>query len=307
MSSEADETREFTPLDEALDAYLMHLKVERNLARNTLDAYGRDLADLVDAVTAQGISKPGDVKGEHLVQWLRSLSSSGLKARSQTRMLVAARGFFRHLLREELITEDPAATIELPRGSRTLPNLLAFDEIKAILAAARGDEALRDRALIALLYGGGLRVTEAVKLRLAALDLDAGVVRPFGKGSKERAVPIGEPVIEHLRLWIVEDRPKQVRGTASEYVFPGRRPERPLTRQAAFKIVRKLALLAGITRDISPHKLRHSFATHLVRGGADLRSVQVMLGHADLRTTEIYTHVDDQHLRDSYDRAHPRR
>ncbi|MCC7381363.1 MAG: tyrosine recombinase [Deltaproteobacteria bacterium] len=301
------ETREHTPLDAVADEYLLHLKVERNLAKNTLEAYGRDLADLIDALTRFGLTRPEEVRSEHLASWLRELSGSGLKARSQARMLVAARGLFKHLLREERLTEDPARVIDLPRASRTLPVLLAFDEIEAMLAAANGEEVLRDRALVAVLYGAGLRVSEAVRLELGGVDLDLGILRALGKGNKERVVPVGGPVIEHLEAWLVQGRPAQVRARISEWLFPGRRIDRPLTRQAAFKVVRKLAAHAGITRDVSPHKLRHSFATHLVRGGADLRSVQVMLGHADLKTTEIYTHVDDEHLRASYDRAHPRR
>jgi integrase/recombinase XerD len=305
LSEEA--ARDFTALDAAADDYLQHLKVEKNLAKNTLEAYSRDLADLIDVLAMRDLDAPSSVTSDHLSDWLRGLSEAGLKARSQTRMLVAARGFFRWLLREERISSDPTAIIELPRPARSLPNLLATEEVRGLLDAATGEETLRDRALVALLYGAGLRVSEAIKLELGALDLDGGVVRAFGKGSKERAVPIGEAVIEEMRAWIEGGRPKVVKGQISDYVFPGRRVDRALTRQAAFKIIRKLAAAAGIERDVSPHKLRHSFATHLVRGGADLRSVQVMLGHADLRTTEIYTHVDDQHLRASYDRAHPRR
>ncbi|MFO0728114.1 MAG: tyrosine recombinase [Myxococcota bacterium] len=307
MSAEASEPREYTPLDAAVDRYILYLRVERGLADNTIQAYARDLADLIDTLTRNGISKEGDVREAHLSTWLAELSGSGMSARSQARMLVAARGFFRRLTEEGQISEDPIGLIELPRPSQTLPELLSYEEIQAMLEAASGAEASRDRALIGILYGAGLRVSEAVRLEMGGLDLDAGVVRPLGKGSKERLVPLGGRVIELMRAYIETGRSKLLRGVASDWVFVGRRPERPLTRQAAFKIVKKLALGAAVDRPISPHKLRHSFATHLVRNGADLRSVQVMLGHADLRTTEIYTHVDDQHVRASYDRAHPRR
>lgn len=305
--AESEEPREHTALDAAVDRYLLHLRVERGLADNTLEAYSRDLADLVDTLVRAGLARPEQVTATHVAAWLTELSASGLGARSQARMLVAARGFFRRLSEESLIAEDPARLLELPRPSHSLPELLSYEEIEGMLGAATGPEGSRDRALVAILFGAGLRVSEAVRLEMGALDLDAAVVRPLGKGNKERLVPLGERVIEHVRAYIVEGRPRFLRGMVSDWLFLGRNPERPLTRQAAFKVVKKLALAACVDRPISPHKLRHSFATHLVRNGADLRSVQVMLGHADLRTTEIYTHVDDQHLRASYDRAHPRR
>lgn len=307
MSDVEAPIRAFTALDASVDDYLLHLRVERDLAKNTLEAYGRDLADLLDRLTADGIESPSSVTTDHVRTWVRGLSEAGLAAKSQARMLVAVRGWFKWLVEEGTVSEDVVHPIELPRPSRDLPLLLSADEIARLLAAATGTEASRDRALIGLLYGAGLRVSEAVTLDLGAIDLEAGVVRALGKGKKERLVPIGGPVIEWVMDWLRDGRPALVRGVVSDWLFPGRRLDRPLTRQAAFKIVKKLALLAGVTKEISPHKLRHSFATHMVRGGADLRSVQVMLGHADLRTTEIYTHVDDGHLRASYDKAHPRR
>lgn len=302
-----DEPRPYTPLDAAVDDYLTHLRVERDLADNTLEAYGRDLADLLDRLTSEGLETPQAVTTDHLRAWVRGLSMAGLAAKSQARMLVAARGLFKRLTEEGVLTEDPARAVDLPKASRDLPMLLSADEIQRMLTAATGAEASRDRALLGLLYGAGLRVSEAVKMHVGAIDLDGGVVRALGKGKKERLVPIGEVVIELIGAWLREGRAVQLGIVVSDWLFPGRNPQRPLTRQAAFKIVRKLALLAGVAREVSPHKLRHSFATHLVRGGADLRSVQVMLGHADLRTTEMYTHVDDGHLRASYDKAHPRR
>jgi integrase/recombinase XerD len=306
-AGEQDEPRPYTALDAAVDDHLTHLRVERDLSPNTLEAYGRDLADLVDRLTAEGIEAPQAVTADHVRAWVRGLSEAGLSAKSQARMLVAARGLFKRLLEEERITEDPARLVELPKAGRDLPMLLSAPDIERMIASAVGGEAHRDRALVAMLYGAGLRVSEAVKLELGALDLNGGVVRALGKGKKERLVPIGGAVIELVAAYLRDGRPAQVGARVSEWLFPGRRVERPLTRQAAFNVVRKLALLAGVSAEVSPHKLRHSFATHLVRGGADLRSVQAMLGHADLRTTEMYTHVDDGHLRASYDRAHPRR
>jgi integrase/recombinase XerD len=308
-AGDEDPGRAYTELDAAVDAYLVHLRVERNLAHNTLEAYGRDLADLLDALTQAGLARPEEVNAAALVDWLRGLSLAGLKAKSQARMLIAARGFFRHLTKEGRIAEDPARSLALPRPVRELPVFLSEAEVRAMLEAAKesAKDAARDRALIALLYGAGLRVSEVVGLELGAIDLDAGIVRALGKGKKERLVPIGEVVIDAVRAFLSVERPRALKGRVREMLFPGRGAERPLTRQAVFNIVRKLACVAGVAREVSPHKLRHSFATHLVHGGADLRSVQVMLGHADLRTTEIYTHVDERHLRATYDRAHPRR
>jgi integrase/recombinase XerD len=294
---------ELTALDVSIDSYVAHLSVERNLAKNTLESYGRDLRDFTDAMIERGITEPAAVRAESIADWVRDLARAGLKARSQARMLVAVRGFFRHLKATRVLTEDPSKLIDLPRAGRTLPELVAHDEVMKLASVA---DSSRDRALVMLLYGAGLRVSEVVRLELSAVALDAGMIRVRGKGGKERVVPIGTPVIDSLERYL-RDRAVLLAGRTNDLVFPGRRPERPLTRQAAFEVLRRLAAKADIGRDISPHKLRHGFATDLVRGGADLRSVQMMLGHADLRTTEVYTHVDDEHLRKTYDLTHPRR
>lgn len=301
------EVRSATELDATVDTYLVYLEVERNLAANTLSAYARDLADFVDFVVEHGATRVEEVQGAHVIEWVRSLSVSGLRPRSQARMLVAVRGLFRQLVRDGRLSEDPVRALELPKQARSLPVYLSVEEILGMMREAAGDEALRDRAIVVLLYGAGLRVSEVAKLMMGDIDLLGGLLRVMGKGSKERVVPVGGPVVQVLEHYLRDGRGRYLRGHSTDLVFPGRNPVRPLTRQAIFKIVRRLAGQAGVMQDISPHKLRHSFATHLVRGGADLRSVQLMLGHADLRTTEIYTHVDDQHLRNTYDRTHPRR
>ncbi len=301
------EARSATELDAAIDGYLAFLKVERNLAANTLSAYARDLGDFVDFMVERGVARSEDVDVERVIDWVRSLSTAGLKARSQARMLVSVRGFFRQLVREGRLSEDPVRALDLPKQSRSLPVYLSVDDILAMMREATGEEALRDRTLVILLYGAGLRVSEVAGLMMGDIDLLGGLLRVTGKGNKERVVPVGPPVLQVVEHYLRDGRRRYLKGLATDLVFPGRNPARPLTRQAVFKIIRRLAAGAGVARDISPHKLRHSFATHLVRGGADLRSVQLMLGHADLRTTEIYTHVDDQHLRSTYDRTHPRR
>lgn len=295
----------YTELDAQLDAYLTHLRVERSLAANTLEAYGRDLADFAGVMIDRGRADARAVTSADLSEWLQGLAKAGLAATTQKRMLVAVRGFFRHLVRRQVLEADPAALLRLPKVGKRLPEGVSHPEVEALLEAARAKP--RDLALVVLLYGAGVRVSEAVSLDVGGVHLDAGLVRVVGKGSKERVVPIGEPVIQVLRAYMAEDRKARLKDGPNDALFPGQGGRGRLTRQAAFVILRRLARAAGIPRDLSPHKLRHAFATHLVQGGADLRSVQVMLGHADLRTTEIYTHVDDAHLRRTYDAHHPRR
>ena len=292
------------PLDRQVDGFLAFLAVERNLAENTLEAYGCDLRHLSAFLLDRGLADAGAVRGPDLSAWVQGLAASGRAAKTQARMLVAARGFFRHLLRERVIAEDPTAWVPLPRVGRPLPDPVSVDEVTRLLAAAR--DRPRDQALVALLYGAGLRISEALGLEMSGLHLDAGLVQVRGKGDKERVVPIPDVVIERLRDYLAVDRPARLRGQPSEALFPGRGGRGCLTRQAGFALLRRLGRAAGLSRDISPHKLRHGFATHLVQGGADLRAVQAMLGHADLRTTEVYTHIDPVHLRRAYAAYHPR-
>lgn len=292
-------------LDVDVDEYLLHLRVERNLAQNTLEAYGRDVAEFVRFVLDRGRTDVSEIATEDVAEWSRTLARGGRRASSQARMLVAVRGFFRWLRKEGRLEALPTESVDLPKAKRPLPRIVDADEAHQLLAAC-GDD-LRDRALVGLLYGAGLRVSEVIGLDLGGLHLEAGVVQVMGKGSKERLVPMGSVVGELCRDYVELARPRHPDAERSERVFPGRSKGGGLSRQTVFLRLRRLALAAGFDRPISPHKLRHGFATDLVRGGADLRSVQAMLGHADLRTTEIYTQVDDEHLRRAYDGAHPRR
>ncbi len=295
----------YSALDEQIDQYLSHLRVERSLAANTLEAYGRDLADFAGVMIDAGVRDAPEITSGQIAAWVRGLAKAGLAASSQKRMLVAVRGLFRFLVRRQVLQEDPAALILLPKEGKRLPAIVSLDEVLALLDAAR--KSPRNLALVLVLYGAGLRVSEAVGLQVGDVYLDAGLLRVTGKGDKDRVVPIGEPVIEVLRGYMQDDRKKRLKDGPNDALFPGRGGRGQFTRQAAFVVLRRLARAAGVAQDVSPHKLRHAFATHLLQGGADLRSVQVMLGHADLRTTEIYTHVDDAHLRRTYDRHHPRK
>ncbi len=297
-------TDAYTPLDARIDAYLTHLRVERSLADNTLEAYGRDLADFAGAMIEQGLADAPAIQTEHVSDWVRGLAEAGLEPSTQARMLVAVRGLYKHLLRERAVSEDPSRLVDLPKPKRRLPETLSYEEVIRLLVAAAENH--RDRAIIALLYGAGLRVSEVIHLEMSQIHLEAGLIRVRGKGDKERAVPIGTQVIDHVQRYLDLERSARLRGRISELIFPGRGRSGVYTRQAVFAMLRRLAERASIGREISPHRLRHAFATHLVQGGADLRAVQAMLGHADLRTTEVYTHVDDEHLRTTYDRTHPR-
>lgn len=291
-------------LDEQIDDYMLHLRVERNLADNTLQAYARDLAQFTRFVLDRGRSDARDVSSADVEAWSASLAGAGRKPSSQARMLVAVRGFYRYLRKEKVVESLPTEPVDLPKQSRRLPHGVVIEEARRLIAAA---SELRDELWVLLLYGAGLRVSELVHLDLSGVHLEAGILQVIGKGSKERLVPVGPMVMDRMRDYLASDRPSRLRGTPSEAVFPGKGRNGRISRQTVFLRLRRLALEAGLDRTISPHALRHGYATDLVRGGADLRSVQAMLGHADLRTTEIYTHVDDRHLRKAYDRSHPRR
>jgi integrase/recombinase XerD len=296
-------------LDTAIDDYVLHLKVERRLRPNSLVAYAQDLRELA-AFLGERKGDPvfvGAVEPPDLVAYLAHLSRT-LAARSQARRLVALRGLFRHLREQGVVAVDPSQGLSAPRLARRLPTLLTRDEVLRLLAApgTATPLAIRDTAILELLYASGCRISEALDLTLDRLYLDQAVVRLIGKGDKPRLVPIGQPAVAALHAWIRDARPSLAKGKrVRPQVFLNVRGGK-LSRQGFFLKLRDHALAAGITRAISPHKLRHSFATHLLEGGADLRAVQTLLGHADIATTEIYTHVSDQHLRAAHRKHHPR-
>lgn len=288
-----------------IDTYLDHLRVERALAKNTLESYARDLNDLAsrlgDGARAEDVSE-GD-----LAALLAANARRGFGARSSARQLSAIRGFFRFLVRERILERDPTALLERPRVGRRLPRALSHDDVRAILdkpnpSTARGR---RDAAMLHLLYACGVRVSELCGLKIADLDRERGVISVRGKGDKRRLVPVGEVALDLVDAYLDDARPKHARSASQTALFlspSGRR----LTRQGVWKIIKRYARAAGVAAPVSPHKMRHSFATHLLQGGADLRAVQAMLGHADLGTTEIYTSVARDHVRAAHKRSHPR-
>jgi integrase/recombinase XerD len=294
----------------AVEGFLAAAAVERGLAPRTLEAYARDLGRFAGFLERRGVASLADVRREHVTGFVASLERQGLSARSRARALVAVRRWLRHAGAAGAAGEDPCAGVVLPRFDRRLPRVLRPDESAALIEAAdpRTPLGLRDRAMLEVLYGSGLRVSELVGLPLSAVDERAGLLRVRGKGGRERLVPLGAPGLAALHTWLCEGRPQLVRprSRARDAVFLSMRGA-PMTRQNFFVRLRELARRAGIDpARVSPHVLRHAFATDLLEGGADLRVVQAMLGHADLSTTQIYTHVSGARLRETVERRHPR-
>jgi integrase/recombinase XerD len=291
----------------AVAAYLRHLEVERRVAPNTLEAYGRDLGRLAAFAAAHGRTVPALTRAD-LEAFVRDAMTSGLSATSTARLVAATRGFFRYLRLVGDSARNPADDLHAPRAIASLPRFLSLDDVDALLAATSTDtpRGLRDRALVEVLYATGLRVSELCGLRLTDLRPDQGYVQCLGKGSKERIVPLGEAAAGAVRRYLADGRPVLLHGRQSPWLFVNARGGTRLSRIGYWKILKAYGRRAGIRAHLSPHVLRHSFATHLLERGADLRAIQAMLGHADLTTTQIYTHVLEARLRDVYDRFHPR-
>jgi integrase/recombinase XerD len=290
-----------------LETFRDYLALEAGNSENTVEAYLRDLRRLGEFALSKGVHGPDRLARSHLRDFVYLQKDLGLSAASIRRSTSAIRTYFAFLIGEGFVTNDPSDRLESPSRWRTLPEVLTVPEVEALLAAPGQDHRLawRDRALLELGYGAGLRVSELCNLGLTDLVLTEQLVRVFGKGSKERLVPLGRGVIGVVSVYLHQLRPELDRGLSRGRVLLNARGE-PLSRVGAWGIVRKAAEAAGITKPVTPHTLRHSFATHLLEGGADLRAVQEMLGHADLSTTQIYTHVDREYLRSVHKQFHPR-
>jgi integrase/recombinase XerD len=289
-----------------LDEYLDHLRVERALADNSLLAYGRDLRALAKWAEGRATSLLA-LRSADLSEYLGVLRKRGLSARSVARAVHAARGFFRFAVREGRLGGDPMQNLRAPRSFKGLPHFLTPAQVEALLAAPdpKARYGLRDQAILELLYATGLRVSELTGLRPADLDLEVGLLRCMGKGRKERLVPMGRVACRSVEKYLESSRTVLLKGRGSPYLFLNNRGQR-LSRMGLWLIVRRHATTVGIAHVLTPHVLRHSFASHLLERGADLRALQVMLGHADISTTEIYTHVTRERLRQLYDLHHPR-
>jgi integrase/recombinase XerD len=294
-------------LGPAVELFLSHAAVEKGLAANSVEAYGRDLRRYAEHLAGMGIAGWEAVGRAEIQAHLAELVRRGISARSQARALSAIRSLHALLAAERLAPANAADEIDAPRAPRRLPTLLSRDEIARLLVAPdpRTPAGRRDRAMLELLYATGLRVSELVSLELNDVDLETRMLVARGKGRKERIVPVGAPAGEAVKAWLAGARDALLRGRRSRHLFVTGRGGR-MTRQGFAKLLDRHARAAGIARRVSPHKLRHSFATHLLEGGADLRAVQVMLGHADVTTTQIYTHVDRTHAKKLHERFHPR-
>jgi integrase/recombinase XerD len=287
-----------------LKNFLNYLAVEKGLSRNTLESYERDLRKYFSFLEKK---EPGEITQQDVQDFLSMLSREGMAVPSQARSLSAVRGFHRYLLTDDLSSSDPTVNIDTPHGWTRLPKTLSSGEVESLLNQPDTSDPLgiRDKAMLEVLYAAGLRVSELVGLRLQDINLERGYVVVVGKGSKERAVPLGEIAAVHLREYLDRARPLLIKGASSDSVFISSR-KRQITRQMFWERIKHYVRKAGITRSVSPHTLRHSFATHLLDNGADLRSVQAMLGHSDISTTQIYTHVSRERLKRIHEKYHPR-
>lgn len=289
-----------------VDAFLDYARVERGLSRNTIDSYARDLAGFGEFLDGEGITELEKVDLAVVSQWLQSLAARGLSPRSAARHLSALRGLMRFLIQEDHIRHDPTRLAARARLGRRLPRPLPLEQVLRLIEAPDpgSPRGLRDRAMLSLMYSSGLRVSELVQLKLRDVDLARGVLAAYGKGGKRRLVPIGEVALRHVEAHLAA-QPAPVRASAEGWVFHGPRGK-PWTRQMVWKLVGRYARGVGLPGRVHPHRLRHSFATHLLAGGADLRTVQALLGHSDIVTTEIYTHVSPATIAEEFRKSHPR-
>jgi integrase/recombinase XerD len=298
-------------MESTIHVFLSYLRVEKGLAQNTILAYGRDLKKFAQFLAKRHKTRIENVNREDIVDFLSSLYKEKLDSRSVARYLVSLRGLYKFAMMEELVTTDPTENLESPKVRSSLPTYLRVEEIDKLLQAPDlgTPSGLRDRAMLEVLYSTGLRVSELLNLRISDIDMRMGCVRCIGKGDKERLVPIGRKAIEAVEQYLAHARPKFARPSSppphNQVLFLTRLGKR-LSRVAIWRILHDYGIRLGLRGKLTPHKLRHSFATHLLEGGADLRSVQLMLGHADISTTQIYTHVVEERLKQIYKAHHPR-
>ena len=290
-------------MDKLVDGFMMYLKVERHLSANTLEAYGKDLSRFISII---GNVSPKALTREHFEQYITSIAAD-LSPRSVSRNISAVRTFFKFLVSENIIKTNPLRLIDGPRFGRSLPKFLSIEETDRLLSCpdSVSPKGLRDKAMLELLYATGVRVSELITIKITQVNLERGFVRIMGKGSKERVVPMGDKAINAIKEYLESGREKFVKTKTESFLFLNNNGT-AMTRQGFWKNIRNYGLISGISGTISPHVLRHSFATHLLEGGADLRAVQMMLGHADIATTQVYTHVSRKHLSALHKKCHPR-
>lgn len=294
-------------LDQLVDGYINYLTVEKGLAGQSIEAYSRDLNTFLGFLRVHKITSIDQADTSVILKYVIHLRQSGRISRTRARHLVSIRGFFQYLTQFGHLDHNPAKLIDLPKSGLKLPVVLNVEEVATLLAAPDSETpiGLRDAAMLEVIYAAGLRVSELIHLRTTAVNLEAGFVRVLGKGNKERIVPVGRAALQKLRDYLKSGRPKLLKEHTSHYLFVAR-AGKPMTRQGFWKLLKRYAQKAGLKQQITPHSLRHSFASHLLEGGADLRAVQVMLGHVDIATTQIYTHVAQKRLIEIHQKFHPR-
>lgn len=308
MTEEPQVLSPATPSDTQIDRFLAYITVEKGLAANTIEAYGRDLADLRRYLATQDMDDLSIAGSRHIIGFLTMLRDRGLSARSQARILTTLRRFYQFLEREEMLSgTNPTAHLQLPKIGRRLPQVPSQQQVKAVLELPDNDSDLgiRNLAMLELLYASGLRVSELIGLEVKQVNLEAGFLRVRGKGGRERLVPLGSSAKKKIIRYLQTARPTLLKGRASSYLFLTR-STKPMTRQAFWQLLRHYALQSDAGGKFYPHALRHAFATHLLEGGADLRAVQAMLGHVDIATTQLYTHLSSERLREVHKKFHPR-
>lgn len=296
-----------TTYENTLESYLTYLVVIKGLSKNTVDSYRTDVEKLFEFLKAKKIHSIDDIRPDHLRDFIVDLSVNGLSIRSVNRCTVSVKQFFKYLLLENILESDPTINLVTPKMTRTLPEVLSLEDIETILSCPDPStfEGLRDAAMLEVLYASGIRVSELVNLTLTSLNQDHGYLTVFGKGGKERLSPIGQTALKKVKDYLSLSRPHLIKDKISDYIFITRYGSN-FTRQGFWKIIKNYASKAGIQKNISPHTIRHSFATHLLENGADLRTIQMLLGHSDISTTQIYTHVEGKRLRDIHRKFHPR-
>ena len=290
-----------------IDEFMQHILVERGLARNTKDAYERDLLKYTRYLITHHVGQIKKVDRRHITNYLLSLKEKGMSSNSISRNLAAVKMFHRYLLRERILEHDITSVIDTPRVWKRIPGYLSMKEVDDLLGAPRSDKRLerRDKAILEMFYATGMRVSEIANVKIGDMNLNMGYIRCFGKGSKERVIPLGRRAIEAIERYRARDRKKMLSKNDTDTLFISRLGKK-MTRLSFWKIIKKYRKRAGIRKDISPHTLRHSFATHLLERGADLRSVQEMLGHTDISTTQIYTAISKDRLKKVHAKFHPR-
>ncbi|MDD4169932.1 MAG: site-specific tyrosine recombinase XerD [Desulfotomaculaceae bacterium] len=291
-----------------IDEFIYYLAVERGLAKNTIMSYQLDLIGYLEFCRSYGLSSLEQADRNTVMSYLFQLQLTGCSPATVSRHLAATRSFYKYLVSEDTITKDPTTELEFPKLTKKLPRVLTLAEMELLLGQPLLSEpiGIRDKAMLELLYATGLRVSELVSLNMEHVNLESGFIRCFGKGAKERIVPLGDVAARYLKEYLIRGRSKLKTSSSDISTLFFNQRGRRLTRQGCWKIIKKYALKANIDKEITPHTFRHSFATHLLENGADLRSVQEMLGHEDISTTQIYTHLTKQRLKEVYNRSHPR-